>query len=297
MNHVRSNVPQDKLMQNKAGSVSGLKTSDKTLQLVSALHSSLDVRHVILYFTQALADTIHCEGLRYHHELTKSNLKLGRDQKNKFSYNLKAGNMSLGEVHIMRSAPFTESEVLQIEDLLVLLINPLRNAIVHNNAVKSARIDPLTNLNNRSTLDSQLSREIKLAQRHSNPLSILMMDLDNFKQLNDTYGHPGGDEVLKAFADILRDMARETDLIYRIGGEEFIIILTNTDMVGANILAERIRVATEAKTCEFNGTRINYTTSVGVANLHSDDTMKTLVERADQALYRAKHAGKNQVQN
>lgn len=129
--------------------------------------------------------------------------------------------------------------------------------------------------------------------RHNYPLSMIMVDLDHFKVVNDTFGHGVGDKVLKGFADLLREVIRVEDVAARWGGEEFIVILPHTARDAAAALAERIRVAFE----KHSGcvTPILLSASFGVVERHEGDNSDTLIRRADDALYRAKHEGRNRV--
>ena len=142
-------------------------------------------------------------------------------------------------------------------------------------------------------------REFELIKRvkSSSDLSILMIDLDHFKEVNDNYGHDFGDYVLKSFACILRESLRETDISARYGGEEFVILLPHTDLEGANLLAEKMRKKVEKNLFESDGHSMNITISIGVATYqtHKPLTASEMVTFADRALYRAKARGRNQV--
>ena len=272
-----------------------LRTKDRTLQLVTALHSTLDLKHVVLYFTHALVKMVRCEGVAYAHEESSTNLLLGKEQTHSFNYTLTADDLPLGDIKIMRSTPFNDVEIMQLEDCLCLLIGPLKNAVSHHRALYSANHDPLTSVQNRLMLKPSLNREIKLAQRYKIPLSILMLDIDDFKKINDTFGHLAGDQVLADFAARLSESVRDTDLVFRVGGEEFITILSKTDAEGARILGERICEYIAANSSKYHNKSIKITTSIGMAELGSDDSYDTFIERADAALYRAKQEGKNRV--
>jgi len=158
--------------------------------------------------------------------------------------------------------------------------------------------DELTGLVNRRRLTSELEREVRRSERHGRPFAVLMLDVDHFKHFNDTYGHPAGDGVLKHLSDILRECARELDTVARYGGEEFILILPETTAEGAAQVAERIRATTaeDRFTPEGGNTEIGVTVSIGFAvfpeHAGAPDTM---VEAADQALYRSKQGGRNRV--
>lgn len=155
--------------------------------------------------------------------------------------------------------------------------------------------DGLTKLHNHRYFQDHLTREIKRVSRTNAPLALILIDIDDFKQLNDTHGHAAGDEVLIALAGIMNETARESDLIARYGGEEFVILMPNTDLAGAVHLAEKIRMAVEA-TRLIIGNRLRptvVTISLGVAVFKGN--RREFFAEADRALYRAKAAGKNCV--
>ena len=155
-----------------------------------------------------------------------------------------------------------------------------------------ATTDGLTGLKNRHALEQGLGTEFMLARRFGTPLSLVLLDVDSFKQFNDTFGHPAGDDVLKAVARILRGNARDTDLVARFGGEEFLVVLAETDLDGARRLAERIRGDIETAPWPLRPV----TASFGVVELAAGMRGENdLIALADQALYRAKAGGRNQV--
>ena len=152
--------------------------------------------------------------------------------------------------------------------------------------------DPLTGLANRRAFDAFLHETFSLAKRHGHALSLALLDIDHFKSYNDDYGHPAGDQLLKSFAGLLTSVARETDLVARIGGEEFVIALPETELAGARAIAERLRAEME-QSALFRRT---VTVSIGVAAVTDEVAHSSrLVEACDQELYRAKAAGRNRV--
>ena len=159
-----------------------------------------------------------------------------------------------------------------------------------------ARTDPLTGLLNRRGFDSQAKVALAQARRRGSALSVMVLDIDHFKRINDKFGHPVGDKVIKALADTLVLRLRDSDVIARIGGEEFAIILSDTSSDGAVVVAKGIVKAIEAMRVPVVGA---FTVSAGVAlaRLAGDkvDTVATVIERADEALYMAKDQGRNQV--
>ena len=155
-----------------------------------------------------------------------------------------------------------------------------------------AATDGLTGLLNQRALHERLAEEFARASCHQQPLSVLMLDLDHFKIINDTRGHEAGDDALRAMADVLRGAARESDVVGRCGGEEFIVVLPQTDAGSARPVAERIRAAVEAADGPLNAV----TVSIGVCALCPDHAdFAVLLRCVDAALYRSKAAGRNQV--
>jgi len=168
----------------------------------------------------------------------------------------------------------------------------IRHAQLFQAQEENALTDELTKLPNRRALAQEFLKEMQRARRHHNAIAFLMIDLDHFKQVNDTYGHLNGDAVLAELAQILKTGARESDVCARYGGEEFGLILHETTEPGARTLAERIRAKVAAAT--FPG-GLKLTISIGVAATGEPALFTQLIDRADQALYTAKQGGRNQV--
>lgn len=163
-------------------------------------------------------------------------------------------------------------------------------------AQERAMTDALTGLFNRHGLQQLLARENAEARRYSRPLSCLLIDLDNFKTVNDTYGHAIGDLALQQIAGILRETVRGSDTVFRFGGEEFLVLLPETELDGAIALAEKIR-ATAASRPFGDGERVfSLTLSAGVATLSDNESGQDMISRADKALYHAKGNGRNRVE-
>ncbi|HEX6833515.1 MAG TPA: GGDEF domain-containing protein [Rudaea sp.] len=158
-----------------------------------------------------------------------------------------------------------------------------------------ARIDPLTGISNRRTLDDLAARALASAQRQRRPLAVLLADADHFKRINDAYGHEVGDDALRALAITLDCSLRSEDLLGRIGGEEFAIVLPDTDEASARISAERLRRAVEQTRFEAGGETVPLRISIGLAMAAEGDDFAALLRRADKAMYAAKRAGRNRV--
>jgi|TARA_Y100000034_G_scaffold6338_1_gene6982 diguanylate cyclase (GGDEF)-like protein len=162
---------------------------------------------------------------------------------------------------------------------------------------KKAKYDDLTGLLRRKTFDDLLEKFVKRADKFNLPLSYILVDIDHFKKVNDTYGHDEGDKVLKEVAKVLADKVRDTDLIGskivgRYGGEEMSILLPNTDLEGAKIVGERLRKSIQE---EFKGTKTKITISAGVSTYNPEESIEQLYKSADEKLYRAKDQGRNKV--
>jgi diguanylate cyclase (GGDEF)-like protein len=172
----------------------------------------------------------------------------------------------------------------------------LENARLHRLVERQANTDGLTELPNRRHFEEALEAEISRAERFGGELALVLGDLDDFKQVNDRYGHQAGDDVLRTFAGILRETVREIDLPARYGGEEFAVLLPQTDIEGAHNLAERLRRALASRPMTTQpGSLVAVTASFGVASFPEAATPAALFAAADDALYEAKHAGKNCV--
>tara|TARA_B100000809_G_scaffold207572_1_gene209933 strand:+ start:332 stop:1234 length:903 start_codon:yes stop_codon:yes gene_type:complete len=170
---------------------------------------------------------------------------------------------------------------------------------VANSALQQlASTDTLTGLFNRRHFISLVTAELSRSKRYQRQLSMIMIDADYFKQLNDNFGHAAGDQALILLAKTCLELCREADIIGRIGGEEFLICCPETDLSGACDLAERIRSFVEV--CHKDASATNtpqFTVSIGVSQFHIDDNMETLMAKADKQLYRAKECGRNRVEH
>jgi diguanylate cyclase (GGDEF)-like protein/PAS domain S-box-containing protein len=156
--------------------------------------------------------------------------------------------------------------------------------------------DPLTGLLNRRALQERLDQELSRARRHGTPLSALVLDVDHFKQINDSAGHDAGDAVLRQLGGLLEEIVRDGDIVARYGGEEFVVVAPHTAQQGALVLAERIRGRVEATKCNSRSWFGRVTVSVGTAELEqAPASAESLLTRADAAMYQAKHQGRNRV--
>jgi diguanylate cyclase (GGDEF)-like protein len=212
---------------------------------------------------------------------------------------LALGFSSEGETTLLLVPPdggFTKERRELAEWLASQAAVALDNARLHDIVQRQAITDDLTGLVNRRRFIEALDAEIERARSFGSPLTIVLADLDNFKQVNDAFGHHGGDVVLRAFADLIRSHVRDVDVSGRIGGEEFAILLPETDRAGAANVAERMRHSLNAVAIALSDEHsIRVASSFGVAELEPDQSGDGLLRAADAALYRAKDEGKNRV--
>lgn len=182
--------------------------------------------------------------------------------------------------------------------VITLIVLALLNGVVRRFQRKietQATLDSLTGLHNRRGFDLLAAQAMLEAQREPKPLTALLLDLDHFKRLNDTYGHLAGDQVLSGFARHLESCLRKSDIVCRWGGEEFIVLLKDTDSATALKIAEKIRLLIEQQRYAYEGKNMQLTVSIGVTTLQADDTLHSLLSRADHAMYRAKQTGRNRT--
>lgn len=184
-------------------------------------------------------------------------------------------------------------------DMLKVMCNQaatsLANARLHTEIQQMATTDGLTGLFNHRLFQEKLSEELRRLNRFSEPVSLLLADIDYFKKVNDSYGHPVGDSVLRDVSEIIRETVREVDIPARYGGEEFAVILPGADTDGAKIIAERLRKAVMGRSFSSDDVVFKVTLSIGISTSPADAKEKEgLIEKADQALYSAKHNGRNQ---
>ena len=200
---------------------------------------------------------------------------------------------------ISASTPLREGDKIQVGRTTVLRFayHDELDESFHENLVSSALRDPLTRLFNKRYLLERLDSELKFARRHNTPVALLMLDLDHFKQVNDTHGHLAGDAVLTNLASTLAKAVRNEDVIARFGGEELAVILRAIPIDQAMLLAERLRKLVEQTPTQHGGRELKATVSIGVAGYPTTkaETVEQLMEAADRALYRAKHDGRNRV--
>lgn len=268
---------------------------DLLYRLAGLLQTTLDIDQLIEIFFKNMQNAVAVEGISYVVPDRAIKFMVGRSTRHMATYNLTSLDEQLGKLMFFRSTRFREYELANIEGLLSTLLYPLRNALRYRDALDASYRDPLTGAGNRVAMKQTMEREVELAHRHELELSVLMLDLDHFKSINDTYGHSVGDSVLQQTVKAITHTVRQTDICFRFGGEEFLIVLSNTPKQDSLLVADRIRQAISDMAPKTPSGPIKITASVGCATLRPSDSRDQLLERADAALYKAKEEGRNSV--
>ncbi|PKM13139.1 MAG: GGDEF domain-containing protein [Gammaproteobacteria bacterium HGW-Gammaproteobacteria-3] len=261
----------------------------------SALQTTLEFNQLLNIFSNKIQNLLPHSGFIYSNPAFDLEIQNGIVTRNTCSYALKIEDLSLGELKLMRRQKFSAADMSLLETLLCCLIYPLKNATLYKQAINQAFTDPLTQTQNRTAFNDSVEREIYLARRSNKPLGLIFLDIDHFKAINDQFGHECGDIVLTSVAKWIRESIRNSDVVYRYGGEEFVVLLRETDAEGALLLAERIRRHIENHTLAYGMETLKLTASFGVSSLRDNDDIEHLLVRADQAMYRAKNSGRNRV--
>lgn len=278
----------------KASPVS-VERDDALVKLPLILQTSLDTRQLLRLFDEQIKPLLAHSGLQFTHPDNKFEFRLGAKRHHKCNYQLEIDQEYLGQLTLSRAYRFSDSEINLIEDLLCKLVYPLRNSLHYSRALDAALTDTLTQLPNRQAYKNTIEREIDLAHRLRLPLSLLVLDIDYFKNINDSFGHQVGDETLCRVADTLMSSLRRSDALFRIGGEEFAIVLSHSHHEAALLAAERLRVAIYELNQRHGDQPFPITISIGLAELCVGESADSLFLKADEALYQAKFAGRNQV--
>ncbi|WP_157497029.1 GGDEF domain-containing protein [Hahella ganghwensis] len=270
-----------------------LNTEDLSHILVRKLQTTLETEQLITWFVEGVSPLLGDIRCKFESTLITVNTGTADKARHTASYNLTLEGNPLGQIEFQRAAKFTEEELASLEALLGCLIYPLRNSLHYHEAVSAAMTDALTGIGNKRSFDYQIHREVAQARRYGSILSLLVFDVDFFKSINDNYGHNAGDAVLKQLTKVVVDTCRDSDMIFRMGGEEFALLLPKTGLAGALTIAERIRESVAQTVFCYESQKISATISLGVACHEGSESRCSLMERTDKALYRAKHLGRN----
>lgn len=262
-------------------------------RLLTRLQTTLDLDKILALFHEESSELVpHC-GLVYVNETQQLQVSVGNVELHSCSYRLITQRDNLGEIVLYHNARFCDPDLDTLETLLSTLLCPLRNALQYRAAIDASMTDPLTGAGNRLAMMTNLEHELNLARRYHHELSVLIIDIDKFKKINDTEGHAAGDNVLQEMVRLVNKVNRNTDLCYRYGGEEFVVVLSKTDKYGAMVIAERLREAVAGlRICAESGP-LQVTVSIGASSFADNDGAEDLLNRADKAMYRIKNQGGN----
>lgn len=284
------------LVNNAASLPEPVLEAQALARLGAVLQTTIDLPEILRLFFREAQRALNLDGVQYQHQPHCFDLSLGQVAGHSSHYRLQTDADFLGELSLHRlKQPFTDDDLRRLDKLVTTLVYPIRNGLRYLEAVRASLTDGLTGAGNRINLDNVLGREVDQAHRYQQPLSILVLDLDHFKSINDQHGHVAGDYVLKMVASTLKAGSRCVDMTFRFGGEEFVVLLNKTDIAGAKITAERVRRNIESLCLHYGNKQIPVSISVGVAGLGHGEDKETLLKRADKALYQAKVNGRNQV--
>jgi diguanylate cyclase (GGDEF)-like protein len=253
--------------------------------LLEQLQTTLDLSKLLDIIAMEAARYVNFCGLYFKSQTVSKTLRGSRKAKNERQFELKLNDEFIGTLSYGINSPISMIHSKDLQRIHQIILYPLKNALQYHQAMKLAMHDGLTGLGNRRYFDEQLKRAMHNANRHHVQVGLVLGDLNKFKAINDTYGHSIGDEVLKQFAIILRSCIRDSDSIFRFGGDEFAIIVENSSENALEIIQNRIE-----KALKTNMLLAKYQVgcSLGTTFMNRADNEHSLFERADQALYRQK---------
>ena len=263
-------------------------------QVLKRLYSTLEIHPFFDQIFDYLQRYYEIDGLKYEHADMNVYYSRGKMSGHMLEYFFELNGTTYGVLNLSRAGhPFSDDEIATLKPFIQELLMPLRNCLRYLKAVTASHTDALTQTSNRRAFDIHLERELSLASRHQSPLSLLLIDIDNFKQVNDTYGHTAGDAILQNVARKLIEVCRSSDSVFRHGGEEFAVVLSHTTAEGAQNLAAKICREIEALNTPIETQSISVTVSIGLTTCHTKTKPESMFRTADSALYAAKGAGKN----
>lgn len=254
------------------------------------LPTTLELEPLVRLFADIVHKVVPFDGLSLEMEGEDFSWTQGVVAQHHAEYGLRLNEQRLGTLTLMRRFPFGKDELEVFEDLLAFLLYPLRNALLYRHTLRLALRDPLTGVGNRLAFDEALAREIVRAGRHDGRLALMMLDMDGFKEVNDRHGHLVGDELLKHFARLVKATARGSDMLFRFGGDEFALLMPETDMDGARQLARRLREVLVVQPLLQGEETIPLQSSIGVAQWLPGEGAAAFTARADAALYEDKRS-------
>jgi two-component system cell cycle response regulator len=257
----------------------------QTIALMTQLQTTLDIDELLSIFAIEATRYIDFSGLYFKSQNLNAVLSASRKAKKEQCFELKIEDKFIGTLSYGINSPISLTNFKVLEQLHLCLLHPIKNAIAYNTAMQLAMQDGLTGLGNRRYFDEQLKRSMHNANRHNSLVGLILGDLNKFKTINDTHGHIAGDIVLQEFADVLRLSTRDSDSLFRFGGDEFAIIVENANDSDLAIIINRINLAL-ANNVQLNKYQLGC--SIGSTFMNRADNELSFFERADEMLYRCK---------
>ncbi len=258
--------------------------------LTQQLQRSLELITLLDIFAQYVSPYATFYGLQLHSSLGVNEMTKSRSANVANRFDIEVEGEHLGQLVYFSTVAFSNKLSAQLKQWHKILAYPLRNALTYNRVLRLATRDPLTGLNNRSDFNVNVDKKLEACRRQHRPFSLMLLDLDNFKQVNDRFGHQAGDQTLQEFAAILCQSIRGTDTVFRFGGDEFAVLIDDNLYEANDVIAKRIINAVQQSAIM---TRYGVTCSIGFTLARTLDTNVGLFERADKALYQAKFSGRN----
>lgn len=257
----------------------------QVLAFMTQLQTTLDIDELLDIFSVEATRYVDFSGLYFKSQNLNKTLRGSRKAKKERRFELKIADDFLGTLSYGINGPISLTNYKILEQLHKCLVHPLKNAIAYHGAMQLAMQDALTGLGNRRYFDEQLKRSMHNANRHHSLVGLVLGDLNKFKAINDTYGHMTGDLVLQEFANVLRQCIRDSDSLFRFGGDEFAIIVENANDTALTIIESRVNFALS---CNALLSKYKLGCSLGSTFMNRADTEVSFFERADETLYRGK---------
>jgi len=259
------------------------------LAFLEKLNTAIELQPLLAIYAQELSLRLPITGLEF--DIDRSyQLKYSQASKHLLESELAINDKIIGSVKYLSSAVLSAPLRQIIASLEEQLLQPLSNVLTFEKSKRLSYRDYLTDLGNRSYYEETLANMKATAQREQRSFSVMLLDLDNFKSVNDTHGHNEGDRVLREFSKILSSAVRTNDYVFRFGGDEFVLLLAHAERLNPSLVASRILQSTIDNDI-LN--KHNVTTSIGFTNWRDGDSSAQLTERADKGLYQSKKNGKN----
>jgi len=261
------------------------KDNYRKLALAEQLQTTLELSTLLNIFAMEASKFVDFSGLYFKQGELTSSVRGSKPGKRERVFELKINNKYLGCLTYAINSPISMTNYKVLTDLHQLLLYPISNAIKYQQAITLAMQDSLTSLGNRRNFDQQLKRAMHHANRQRSKVGLIICDLNKFKLINDTYGHHVGDEVLQQFALALRSSVRDSDSLFRFGGDEFAVIVEDASEQSLQIIEERVNLALSTNPLLA---KYQIACSLGFTFMNRVDSAKSIFERADSMLYRQK---------